>query len=233
MGRIGDRLATARREKGLSLTDVERAIKVRVKYLEALEDEDHESLPEPAYTRGFLKSYAEFLELDAKELLRQYGVERGGPEAPSLPEPMDHLERDHVRVPRRAWAAVAAVVGVALAIWVAVGLASAMRGSDEGGSTDRSSAATKTAGGAARRPVPKGRTEIVVAPLGDEFPYIEVWVDGRLAFGELLRTRKRFVGRKILVRASEGRQVSVRWDGKSVRIPEDLTGQYEQTFIAR
>lgn len=53
---------------GLSLDDVERAIRIRVQYLIALETDDWQYLPGEVVGRGFLHNYADFLKLNAEEL---------------------------------------------------------------------------------------------------------------------------------------------------------------------
>jgi cytoskeletal protein RodZ len=63
---IGNSLREARVRQGLDLTDVERATKIRPKYLRALEDEQFEILPAQTYVKGFLSTYAEFLGLDGQ-----------------------------------------------------------------------------------------------------------------------------------------------------------------------
>lgn len=74
---IGAALARRRREKGLSLRDVEHATKIRTRYLEGLEQEDYGVLPDPVYVRGFLKTYANFLGLDGERLSREFKDRRG------------------------------------------------------------------------------------------------------------------------------------------------------------
>ena len=49
-----------------------RPTKIRSSYLVALEEEDFERLPGPTYARGFLRSYSEFLELDAQLLIDEF-----------------------------------------------------------------------------------------------------------------------------------------------------------------
>ena len=71
MGQIGNTLREARLAIGLSLTDAQKATKIRARYLEALEQERFRMLPAPAYARGFLRSYAELLGLDPDPLLRE------------------------------------------------------------------------------------------------------------------------------------------------------------------
>jgi len=68
---IGPLLKQKRTEKGLSLKDVEQATKIRTRYLEGLEREDFSMLPDYIYTRGFLKTYANFLGLDGEMLARE------------------------------------------------------------------------------------------------------------------------------------------------------------------
>ena len=68
---IGALLEKKRREKGLSLRDVEQATKIRTRYLEGLEREDYDMLPDAVYVQGFLKTYANFLGLDGERLSRE------------------------------------------------------------------------------------------------------------------------------------------------------------------
>ena len=68
---IGAVLAQRRREKGLSLRDVEQATKIRTRYLEGLEREDYSVLPDAVYVQGFLKTYANFLGLDGEQLSQE------------------------------------------------------------------------------------------------------------------------------------------------------------------
>ena len=69
--KIGQRLEKARKEKGLSLDEVEHATKIRKRYLAGLEHEDFGALPDAVYARGFLKTYANYLGLDGEELSRE------------------------------------------------------------------------------------------------------------------------------------------------------------------
>lgn len=69
---IGILLRTAREEFRLSLHDVSEALHIRAIYLEALEEGRFEQLPGAAYARGYLQSYAAYLQLDPKEILRRF-----------------------------------------------------------------------------------------------------------------------------------------------------------------
>lgn len=72
MFEIGNTLREARLRKGLDISACELATKIRPKYLRALEDEHFDLLPSPAYIRGFLRSYAEFLDLDGQLVIDEY-----------------------------------------------------------------------------------------------------------------------------------------------------------------
>jgi cytoskeletal protein RodZ len=77
MSELGRLLREARTARELSLADVESVTRIRQKYLEALESGDFATLPRGAVARGFLRTYATFLGLDADEMLRRYGKESG------------------------------------------------------------------------------------------------------------------------------------------------------------
>jgi cytoskeleton protein RodZ len=69
---IGETLREARQEAGVQLDEVERTIRIRGKYLAALENEDWGVLPADAYLRGFLHTYADYLGLDGAALVDEY-----------------------------------------------------------------------------------------------------------------------------------------------------------------
>jgi len=74
---LGERLRRAREAKGVDLNRVERDIKIRAKFLAALESGDYVELPGDVYTKGFLHNYAVYLGLDADEIGEQWRRERG------------------------------------------------------------------------------------------------------------------------------------------------------------
>lgn len=69
MIRIGQRLHDQRIRKGFTLKDVAKATKIRFEFLSAIENGEYDKLPSSAYALGFVKNYAEFLELPVKEML--------------------------------------------------------------------------------------------------------------------------------------------------------------------
>jgi cytoskeletal protein RodZ len=84
--KLGTVLRTAREARFIDLARVERDTKIRVRYLSALERGDYRDLPEPIYTRGFLRNYGLYLGLDPEYLIDLYRLESGTPvERPSMP----------------------------------------------------------------------------------------------------------------------------------------------------
>lgn len=69
MRELGSRLMRAREARGLTLEDAERDTRISRRYLQALETEQFEAIPAPVYARGFLRSYSQYLGLDAQEML--------------------------------------------------------------------------------------------------------------------------------------------------------------------
>jgi cytoskeletal protein RodZ len=79
---VGQVLRKARTERGIELSEVERATKVRVKFLMAMEEDRWEAMPAPAYARGFLSIYARYLDLDEGPLMEELGTTAEGADRP-------------------------------------------------------------------------------------------------------------------------------------------------------
>ncbi len=78
MSGFGDSFRHARSNKGVTLGEVERAIRIPRKYLRALEDEDFTALPEGVYARGIVRNYAQYLHLDPDDAINYFEELRGG-----------------------------------------------------------------------------------------------------------------------------------------------------------
>jgi cytoskeleton protein RodZ len=72
MPEIGETLREARMRRRIDMTEVETATKIRAKYLRALENEEWDLLPGPTFVKSFLRTYAEYLELDSRLLVEDY-----------------------------------------------------------------------------------------------------------------------------------------------------------------
>jgi len=75
---VGPTLRAARERKGQTLEECARQLFIRLPFLQALEEGRHRDLPGGAYAAGFLRAYAEFLELDGEELVRRFREEGAG-----------------------------------------------------------------------------------------------------------------------------------------------------------
>jgi cytoskeleton protein RodZ len=69
---LGATLQAARLEKKLSQQDASNSLRYSVKQIDALENNAFGILPDPMMTRGFIRSYAKYLEIDAEPLLAAY-----------------------------------------------------------------------------------------------------------------------------------------------------------------
>lgn len=63
MQRLEQRLKEARIERKLTLNQAAKATKIKPHFLEAIEKGAYNELPSPAYARGFVRNYADFLGL--------------------------------------------------------------------------------------------------------------------------------------------------------------------------
>src|SRR4051812_9446713 len=90
MGTFGDTLRQARVDLGASLVEAERETRISRRYLEALEIEDDSNLPPPVYTRGFIRTYCQYLGLNPDGMLDIFGPQRAIQESARIrPIPAD------------------------------------------------------------------------------------------------------------------------------------------------
>jgi cytoskeleton protein RodZ len=78
VARLGDLLRQQREQMGVTMPQAAEDTRIREKFLQAIESGDYQSLPGTVYTKGFLRNYAHYLNLDAEEMLALYTGERGG-----------------------------------------------------------------------------------------------------------------------------------------------------------
>lgn len=72
MKTAGALLKERRLAKELSLQTVSTKTKIKLEYLQALEDSDFSKLPSPTFTKGFLRNYAEYLYLNPDTILAMF-----------------------------------------------------------------------------------------------------------------------------------------------------------------
>jgi len=83
---IGEKLRSAREAKKITVRDVVKDTNITPIYIEALEEEDFDKFPSETYLIGFLRSYAEYLKLDAEEMIQAYRGHRIGESVTPLEE---------------------------------------------------------------------------------------------------------------------------------------------------
>lgn len=90
---LGEKLRALRRTQGVTLEVLERETHIQRRYIEALEHGRYHELPEPMYTRNFLRAYARVLNTDETYFIELYEEECGRCD---LIDPM-RLPRQRVR----------------------------------------------------------------------------------------------------------------------------------------
>lgn len=224
--RIGSDLRRARTRREIDLSEVEAATRIRARFLRAIEDEEWDALPGGVYTRGFIRTYANFLSLDGDRLAEDYrrDVEGAGhPEPPPVVPVARGRSGDLLRgVP---WPALIAVGVVGLVAAIAV--FALPGGSGGGGGTTqrgRGRTATDQAGGnpsrTAARQLPAGVSMRLTANA-------EVWIclldssGKRLIDGQILEAGAGagpFRSDSFTISFGNG-EVAMLIDGKQAEIP--------------
>ncbi len=74
MQTIGERFEEARKKKGISIREAAEATKIRGDYLQRFESNHFDIGLSEIYTRGFLRSYANFLKLPSDRILNDYSA---------------------------------------------------------------------------------------------------------------------------------------------------------------
>lgn len=119
MGQIGETLRERRMALKIDVHEVEEATKIRAKYLRALENEEYNLLPGSAYAKSFLRTYADYLELDSRVLVDEYrSLDHHIEEEPMVYSPSQ---------PKRAvslvpWLAAVVVIGLIVLVLFLVGV---------------------------------------------------------------------------------------------------------------
>jgi transcriptional regulator with XRE-family HTH domain len=69
---FGEELRREREIRGISLKEIADATKISKRFLDALERNDHRTLPAPVFTRGFVREYSRYVGLNAEEMVNRY-----------------------------------------------------------------------------------------------------------------------------------------------------------------
>lgn len=76
-GDLGQQLKRCREKAGLDIEQAASEMRLSPHLLRSLEEEDFQTLPEPPYVRGYLRSYARLAESNPNTLIETYEVLRG------------------------------------------------------------------------------------------------------------------------------------------------------------
>lgn len=116
--RFGEELRRERLVREITLEEISAATKISVRLLKALEDSDLSRLPAPAFTRGFIRSYAIHIGIDPEEKVCAYLADLAEAAAGTTPSA--------ARVRRRFWrgrgATAGTLVGGVTAVLLVLGL---------------------------------------------------------------------------------------------------------------
>src|SRR5947207_12894985 len=128
---FGEELKREREIRGISLKEISDDTKISKRFLEALERNDHKTLPAPVFTRGFVRQYARYLGLNAEEMVNRYNYAAAGDDrieksahlerlvTPVTPEPPPRkgIPPAYARVDRNVYITFAIVIALALVGW--------------------------------------------------------------------------------------------------------------------
>ena len=116
----GSRLARQRQSAGLSVSDISSTLRLHPNQVRAIEEEDLARLPAVAYVRGFIRSYARMLNIDAEPLLTDLNAKL----APAQESIVDSMAAEYsaARAAGRERMFPQWAIGIAVLILVALGV---------------------------------------------------------------------------------------------------------------
>ena len=76
---IGEILRKEREKQRMTIQDIEDGTSIRAAYIEAIESGDYDKMPGRVYAKGFVKNYANFLNLNGEEIVKQFMAEVSPP----------------------------------------------------------------------------------------------------------------------------------------------------------
>jgi hypothetical protein len=223
MFEIGSSLRAARMRQELELSQAERDTRIRAKYLRALEDERFDVLPGPAYTKGFLRTYADYLGLDAQPFVEEYNA-RFAPEEEPAPPPQLRI-RHRRRFALATWLLVVAVLAASIAVLAWRLSARGSHHARPAPSTAQRRTTTRAALPAAPRTATQPQTVariVLVARRGRCWLSIHLGsATGRLVYQRTLEQGRtaRFVSTRLWIRIGAPWNLDATLNGKAVQLP--------------
>ena len=239
MASLGDTLRHRRTELGRSIADAEAATKIRARLIQALEEGNYAMLPNPAYVRGYITSYAHWLELDPAPLLTMYRAESGavGPTSAMLRREavVPSREKAHAIPWKPALVVAFILVAIVAGVW---GFGALGRNTPDKplpipkeSATSTPSGATESSGSSQPAAVPTATEEpaasvepftLTVSVAKNGASWLRITVDGENAYeGTLVggQSKEFEVAREAVVLVGRPSVVTVKRDGTEVPIP--------------
>lgn len=100
---FGEELRREREIRGISLKEIADATKISKRFLEAIERNDHKTLPAPVFTRGFVREYARYLGLNAEDMVNRYNFAAAGDDRIEQTPHLQALAHTQTAVPEQEW----------------------------------------------------------------------------------------------------------------------------------
>lgn len=153
--RLGAALAEARAARGLSVEDVAAATRIRATLIRGIEDDDFSRCGGAAYARGHIKSIAQVVGADARELVAEFDRQHDNPVPTLTASPLPAFEPPTAAGrPTARWASAAIAVLVIGVVFLAVSFVTgrAHRAGESGGAAGPANVAPSTPGGASSQP---------------------------------------------------------------------------------
>jgi cytoskeletal protein RodZ len=97
---IGDTLAEARRQAGLTITQVSQQTRIRESIIRSIEQGDFSSCGGDFYARGHIRSIAKVVGVDPEPLIREYDEEHGPPGSMRASQIFEPATPIRIREPR-------------------------------------------------------------------------------------------------------------------------------------
>jgi cytoskeleton protein RodZ len=232
MADIGATLREARMRQKIDISEVEAETKIRAKYLRALENEEWGLLPGSTFVKTFLRTYAEYLGLDARLLLEEYKL-RFEPASSSELPPLRPLARRRERTmrapgPPRGLLVGIVFVGLLLALFL-LGSLGSDNNNDSGSdgvtrttTTTKKSSTKKTGTTAAPSKPANALVRLQVIPTAAVWVCLENANGDKLIPGAIQQpggTPQTYRSRKFLVVFGNG-HAQMRIDGKVKDVPD-------------
>jgi cytoskeletal protein RodZ len=209
LGTFGQALRDAREDLGVSLADAERETRINRRYLEALETEDDSAMPPAVYTRGFIRTYSQYLGLNPDAMLDAYGPQQAIEDDVRI-RPIPAEINAPRSIPFRPAVALAGLIVASLLVVYLWGQYTSFRENVEQIESVPTSRAPTAIIGGARTPSPSPAPGPTIPTLAGPSPspaapvvperglvvdakvvdrtWMEVWVDGRSVMAETVQT---------------------------------------------